>query len=570
MAQSLLLRIDEFLAEAARRTPARMLAVLTRPNVLGVVAAAWMFGQSLRPSLLLRAWLYQGVLAAVAIVLGYWIGATLWQVGAWVAGRTAATWQPSAAVRTRWRVGSWILALGYAVWSVVAAVNDHEWTWQRLGHEPGSFWYIYGGALLVAAAVAALLFALGAGLRWVWLRLAGAGARLLPAWIAGGLALVLLAWAVLASMSNVVLERTLDGFNASFSAGDRNLDEAPEPPTSSVRSGGPESQVDWAATGREGRRFLTRGPSVEDIDDFADGEVSEPVRVFVGRAEADTVEERVALAVDELDRFGGFEREVLLVVVPTGTGWVNEQIVQPLEYFHAGDVATVSVQYSHMPSPLAFLAEAEAAGDTGAALVAAVEERLATLSDPPTLYVAGESLGSFGGSHAFESLADSAERTDGALWVGPPETMHLRREAERTRQPGSTQVKPVVGDGTEFVFINRSSDFEALDPARPPHSVFLQQADDPIVWWDWETAYERPDWLREPLDPAVNPEVEWSPITTFLQLAVDMGVSNDFDEEHGHLYGTLPLTSWFAIDRPAGWDAAKVEELRERLVYAPR
>ena len=85
------------------------------------------------------------------------------------------------------------------------------------------------------------------------------------------------------------------------------------------------------------------------------------------------------------------------------------------------------------------------------------------------------------------------------------------------------------------------------------------------MWWDWETAYARPDWLSEPLDPAVNPEVDWSPVTTFLQLAVDMGVSNDFDAEHGHLYGTLPLTSWYVIDRPEGWDSAKVEELRERL-----
>ncbi|MGN0065322.1 MAG: alpha/beta-hydrolase family protein [Nocardioides sp.] len=565
MVHPLLARVDTLVDEARRRTPARLVAVLSRPHVTGVVLAAWMFGQSLQPMLLLRSWLFQGVLAGVAITLGYWVGTGLRNLVAWVASRTDRGWRPSAQVLDRWRAAGWVAAVLYALSSIATAVGDHEWTWQRLGHEPTSFWYVYIGTLVVAALVAGLLFSVGWGLRWVWLRLAGAGARLLPAWIAAGLALVLLTWAVVASLSNVVMDRTLDGFNSTFAAGDRDLDGAPEQPTSSVRSGGPGSEVDWAKTGREGRRFLTRGPSVEEIADFATDEVSEPVRVFVGRAQADTVDERVALAVDELERFGGFEREVLLVVVPTGTGWINEQIVQPLEYFHGGDVATVAVQYSHLPSPLAFLSEADAAGDTGTALVAAVEEKLATLDDPPTLYVAGESLGSFGGARAFSSLDDSAARTAGALWIGPPETMHLRREAERVRQPGSTQVRPVVGDGGEFVFINRASDFDDLDPARAPHSVFLQQADDPIVWWDWETAYSRPDWLREPLDPAVNPEVGWSPVTTFLQLAVDMGVSNDFDAEHGHLYGTLPLTSWYAIDRPGGWDAVKVEELRNRL-----
>lgn len=131
--------------------------------------------------------------------------------------------------------------------------------------------------------------------------------------------------------------------------------------------------------------------------------------------------------------------------------------------------------------------------------------------------------------------------------------------------PGSTQVRPVVGDGTDFLFVNRASDFAALPPGHRPHSVFLQQADDPIVWWDWETAYDRPDWLEEPRDPAVNPHLDWAPLTTFLQLAVDMVVSNDFDEEHGHLYGTLPLTAWRAIVAPAGWGTGKVERLRERL-----
>src|SRR5690606_16749791 len=123
--------------------------------------------------------------------------------------------------------------------------------------------------------------------------------------------------------------------------------DAPEPPTSSLRSGGPGSVVDWARTGHEGRRFLTRGPTQDDVADLSVGRATEPVRVYVGRAEADTPEERVATAVEELERTRAFDRDALLVVVPTGTGWVNEQLVQPLEYFHDGSIATVALQYSH-------------------------------------------------------------------------------------------------------------------------------------------------------------------------------------------------------------------------------
>lgn len=551
------------LLAAARVAAARL-------DATGVVVAGWLFGQSLGPSLLLRSWLFQGVLAGVAVAVGYLAGRMIARVSRWLWRRTRWAHLPTPPVARRTRLAALTATVLYAAWAALRAVPQHRWTWRRLGHEPGDVVSIYVGSLAAAALVAALLLLAAWLVRQLWRGLTRAGTRVLPRWIAGGLALVVVVWGVTATLSNVVMTRTLDGFNATFAGADQDLEQAPDAPSSALRSGGPGSAVDWALTGREGRRFLTRGPSVEQLADFVDGPVEEPIRVFVGRAQADEVEKRVAVAMDELERTGAFEREALLVVVPTGTGWVNEQLVQPLEYFHAGGIATVAIQYSHLPSPLAFLAEQEAAGATSTQLFEAVERRLSTLDQPPALYVAGESLGSFGGSQAFASLEDSAARTAGAVWVGPPETVHLRREAERDRRPGSLQIRPVVGDGSQFVFVNRSSDFDDLDPRRPPHTVFLQQADDPIVWWDWSTAHEEPDWLREPLDPAVNPALDWAPVTTFLQLAVDMAVSNDFDEEHGHLYGTLPLTSWYAVVQPPGWDEATLEELRTRLAAVRR
>ena len=48
--------------------------------------------------------------------------------------------------------------------------------------------------------------------------------------------------------------------------------------------------------------------------------------------------------------------------------------------------------------------------------------------------------------------------------------------------------------GESFLFANRESDVVGTSP----HSVFLQQGDDPIVWWDWDTLADEPDWLQEP------------------------------------------------------------------------
>lgn len=537
--------------------------VLRAPALLGVALALFLVVRSLEPSLLVRTWLFQGVLSGVAIAVGYGIGALVTRLGSWLARRSGWGTSPFPEhVDVRLRLA--LLAAGVVVLvrALVRARDDHRWTWERLGYEERSHWVVFGASIAATVVVATLLFAGAWALRRVQAWLTRVGRRWLPAWIAGTVAFAVVTYGLVISLSDYALDRTLAGFNDAFSLADRDLDGEPDPPDSRVRSGGPDSELDWAEMGGQGRRFLVRGPDPDLLADFAGGgPVREPIRVFVGRAASDDPEKRVELAVDELERFGGFQRKAILVVVPTGTGWINEQIVQPVEYFHSGDAATVAVQYSHLPSPLAFLAETDAAGDTGRALVHAVRDRISELpeAERPALLVAGESLGSFGGSQAFDSLDDLVASTDGSLWVGPPETMHLRREAERVRRAGSPQVRPVVDDG--IVFANRNDDLEGTRP----HTVFLQQPDDPIVWWDWETAVQEPDWLQEPLDPTVNPAMRWAPLTTFLGLAIDMAVSNDFDEGQGHLYGTQPLTSWHAILRPPDWDQDEVQRLRERL-----
>jgi uncharacterized membrane protein len=539
--------------------------VLTAMSPLGIVFATLLFSYSLAPSLLVRSWVFQGVLGGVCLAVGYGFGVLLQLVGSWTLGWFGLS--PTLGDRSRSVLLAAVIAL--AAYSVLRAAGQHRWTWDRLGYDPSLTVTTYAAAIGLAVVTAAALLALAQLVRLLQGWVARLGAPLLPAAVAGTLALVLVLWALLAASNTWVLQRTLDGMNDTFAAADLEVrSSTPPPPDGAPRSGTSDSAVSWDEIGHEGRRFLTRGPDVADIEEALPADphlpvAVQPVRVFVGRSSADTVEGRVALAMAELERLDAFSRRAVVVVVPTGTGWVNEQVVAPPEYLLGGSTATVAVQYSHLPSPMAYVAEHESAGETGVRLVDAVRTRLDSLpaGSRPDLLVAGESLGSFGAAQAFQDLDDLLHRTRASLWVGPPEFMHLRREAETTRIAGSPQIRPRVGDGTDVVFANRRSDLEET----MPRTVFLQQADDPIVWWDLPTLYRRPDWLAEPLDSAVNPAMTWRPVATFLNLTVDMAVGNDFDEDHGHLYGTQPLAAWAAMLAPRGWGKADVERLRRRL-----
>ena len=98
---------------------------------------------------------------------------------------------------------------------------------------------------------------------------------------------------------------------------------------SPLRSGSPESLISWDTLGFQGRGFAGQGPNATRIAQVAErsGQGSEvtldPVRVYAGLDSAEDLETRAALAVQDLERAGGFERSYLLVVTPTGTGWVE-------------------------------------------------------------------------------------------------------------------------------------------------------------------------------------------------------------------------------------------------------
>ena len=58
------------------------------------------------------------------------------------------------------------------------------------------------------------------------------------------------------------------------------------------------------------------------------------------------------MALAELERTGAFDRELLMVISPTGTGYVNYVAVETTAYLTRGNMASVTMQYSLRPSPL--------------------------------------------------------------------------------------------------------------------------------------------------------------------------------------------------------------------------
>ena len=118
------------------------------------------------------------------------------------------------------------------------------------------------------------------------------------------------------------------------------------------------------------------------------------MRAFAGLASAPTEDARVDLVMEDLERLGAFERSVLCVASPTGSGYVNYVAVETLEYLTRGDCATVALQYSLRPSFLS-LDRVAMGREQNRALFHALSWRLRAMPEDrrPRLVGFGESLG---------------------------------------------------------------------------------------------------------------------------------------------------------------------------------
>ncbi|HSJ76629.1 MAG TPA: alpha/beta-hydrolase family protein, partial [Gemmatimonadales bacterium] len=297
-----------------------------------------------------------------------------------------------------------------------------------------------------------------------------------------------------------------------------------------------------------------------------------PIRVYAGLQSASTAEGRAELAVRELDRTGGFHREVLVVAAATGTGWLEPAAVDSIEYLWGGNTAIASIQYSYLPSWISFLVDKERAADAGQALFDAVYEKWSQLPPHrrPQLIAYGLSLGSYAGQAAFASPSDMAPRTDGALWLGSPSFSEPHGYIEANRDADSPQWRPIYQDG-ETVRFGAAGDAFA-GPATgwtSPRVAYLQHANDPVVWWDPELILERPDWLAEAPGPDRSPDMHWIPVVTFLQVTVDQFFGTSVPDLQGHNYGGTMVDAWQSVVPADGWTPSELDDLQQLIDSQP-
>ena len=512
---------------------------------------------SVTPSLLPRPALFQGLITAVAFSLGYLVGVLVW-----MAVRRFIRWRPVPVVRRRLWVAYavvWTAALG--ILSVLSVAWQNEV--RRLVEMPP----LDGAAVLVFLAsfvpTTLLLIAIGRSLRRLFVSLrarAGATMGVLDA-----------AAVAIAAGAGCVLAVAL-GIDAIYAERNAHPDSEVAEPSSEYRSAGAASAIQWADVGRHGASFLAGGPTASEITTLTGVPSVEPIRVYAGIASAETLRERAELVVSELERTGAFERAVLVVATTTGSGWLEPQTMDAVEYLHAGDTAIASLQYAYTPSWVSFVFDPDAPVAAARVLFEAVERRWSQLPEEhrPMLISYGLSLGAHGSQAVFADLDEVRQRTDGALFVGSPGGSAMWQTLQAARDEGTPAWQPVLDSGREVRWISRHGD--PIDGLwRQPRVLYLQHATDPVTWLVPDLLWQAPEWLQpDQRGDDVSPSMHWVPVVTAIQVTVDMLGGEAVPARHGHNYGDVVTTGWWAVTGDGGLPADAVERIRSTIEsYAP-
>ncbi|WP_406033975.1 alpha/beta-hydrolase family protein [Nocardioides sp. NBC_00163] len=520
----------------------------------GMVVLLW---ASLTPSLMPRTALFQALLTALCMLAGYGAGALAGWLVRSCGGRLAGRARVIA-----WRVLAGVAGIGTLIVLGLSLRWENE-VRDLVGVDRVGIWHLVL-TVLITAVLLALLLGLSRGIRALGRSIGRFVGRFLPAaasTVIGGLIAAVLIYELAIGVGG---NRLLGALDSSFATINQEFRTEIPAPTTPELTASPASSQAWEDLGRQGRVFIASAPTAADIGEFTQEPAQQPVRAYVGAGhEGVDIREEASAAVTELDALGGFDRAVINVVTGTGRGWVNENQAQALEFMWGGDTATVSLQYSYLPSWMSFVLDRQRAQDAGLALFDAVYGRWLEIpeAERPLLVVSGESLGSFGGEAAFSGAQDLATRTDGALFVGPTADNRLWSRFTEEREPGTPQVLPILDDGEIVRFADQPEQWDLPGAWEGTRIGYLQHANDPITWWSPSLALECPDWLEEERGRDVSPNVRWIPGVTMLQLGVDQFSANSVPQGQGHQFGTAPVYAWAEILPPPGWSDERTDEL---------
>lgn len=416
----------------------------------------------------------------------------------------------------------------------------------------------YGALLLVGEATQQSVDRLGHQL-----------SRYMPLWVSWPLAAGMLGYLTAVLSDRVLVRRAIAQFSRNAAILNQSVFPGIEMPWESERSGSPWSLESWDKVGAQGRAVLSLGPRAHDIaavTGLSSEEVYEPIRIFTGLVSDRTLESSAQLILAEMKRTGAFNRDTIVIQTSAGSGWIPDWSVCAVEFLTGGNCATIAMQYSYLPSAVAYVVDHDTPVRASRILVDTVLDYLEVLprDERPHLYVAGESLGAYGLTSAFGDLDALLTRTDGAVFSGAPRFTQMIQQLTTERDAGSPERLPLVDGGRHVRFVAHPDHLERdftgthyRNPWRHPRVVIAQHASDPIVWWDMNLIWKRPDWLKEAGSRGVRapraqrldviPGMRWVPFITAWQVGFDQLTSLRVPGGHGHNYHSEMLWYWNSV-----------------------
>lgn len=532
-------------------------------SYVGLVFATLFFAASLSPSLLPRNYIVQGLLSGIELAVGYGVGCLFVWLWNYLELPTPGSRASISAKR------------GITVFVAAATVISlwRSTVWQNsirtlMEMEPLESAYPIT-VLLIALASGAMLIAGGRFFGLSCLYLSKKSSRILPRRVANVCGFLIATTIAVLFINGVLAKAALNFADSVFSRLDAQVKDGIEQPASELASGSESSLIPWDTIGRQGKDFITSGPTKEQLSDFLGKPAVRPLRVYAGLRSSETMQERAKLALEELKRVGGFERSVLVVATPTGTGWLDPGATDTLEYIHAGDTAIVSMQYSYLPSWITILVDPNRSRNAAQALFEEVYQHWKTLppAQRPRLYLHGLSLGSLGSETSADLLTTFEDPIQGAVWSGPPFPSHIWSRMTRARQPGSPAWLPEFRDSSIVRFMRQKTELDtSSDSWSSIRCVYIQHASDPMVFFSPSLLYQSPEWLAGERGPDVSPYLKWYPIITFLQIACDLPMATSVPIGYGHNYAPAEyLEAWIAVTEPTYWDESDSVRLEKLL-----
>lgn len=235
----------------------------------------------------------------------------------------------------------------------------------------------------------------------------------------------------------------------------------------------------------EEMRFLAGALSAPTINDaLSVTDAINPVRVYASLASGSDAAARVTYSIKHMEKLGGFERKVILVICPTGRGYAHPVVPESIELATHGDCASIVAQY-HDDRTVRSIQKLDDGAEVHRLLLEAIHARISSKAEPrPLVVVYGESLGAWASQEGLLHLSDEAlSWIDAGAWSGTP---YASRQAQELQDRLYS-----LGHAAPMITHPRELDHQLA------RFAFMANADDPISYFTGLKVLYRPQpWVR--------------------------------------------------------------------------